>query len=167
MIQHKTSDTGSVAPGSGQHIEELIRIFVEILVSYVNPLFTDPLGQPCTNPPFTRYFDAYYSYNLPPGSTTTQYFGMNPSYFGFPKGLGNFYFSTTPIFDIVGAYSLPKTSVTQVTPTQPLVHTYPFTHGSGNIHASLFQHMHTPSALLGHTIGHMASRKVIHTTMVT
>jgi hypothetical protein len=94
-------------------------------------------------------------------------FGVNPSSFGFPEGLGNLSFSTTPVVDTVGASSLPETSVTQVTLTQPLAHTSSFAHGSGNIPASLFPHMHTPSALLGHSIGQMANSQVIHTTMVT
>jgi hypothetical protein len=133
----------------------------------VNPLFTDPLGQPLIDPPSMRYFDAYSSYRLLLGSTTTQSFGMNPSSFGFPEGLGNLYFSTTHVVDTIGASYLLETSVTQVTPTQPLMHTSPFAHGSGNILASLFPHMHTPSALLGHSIGQMANSQVIHTTMVT
>jgi hypothetical protein len=91
---------------------------------------------------------------------------MNPSSFGFPEGLGNFSFSTTPVVDTANAYSLLETSVTQVTPNQPLVHTYPFTHGSCIIHVLLFPHMHTPSALLGHSIGRMASSQVVHTTMI-
>ena len=56
--------------------------------------------------------------------------------------------------------------MTQVTLTQPLANTSPFIHGSGNILASHFTHMHMPSALLGHTIDHMANNYVIHTTMV-
>jgi hypothetical protein len=107
MIEDQTSETESIAPGSGQHIEEPVTTFIEILASYMNPLFTDPLGLPLTDPPSTRYFDAYSSYNLPPGSTTTQSFGMNPSSFGFPEGLGNLSFSTTPVVDTVGASSLP------------------------------------------------------------
>jgi hypothetical protein len=94
-------------------------------------------------------------------------FWHEPTSFGFPEGLGNLSFSTTPVVDIVGASSLLKTSVTQVTLTQPLAHTSPFTHGSGNILASLFPHMHTPSALLGHSISQMVDSQVIHTTMVT
>jgi hypothetical protein len=133
----------------------------------VNTLFTDPLGQPLTDPPTIRYFDAYSSYKLPPGSTTTHSFGMNPSSFGFLEGLRNLKFSTTPIVYIVGASSLPKTSVTQVTLTQPLAHTPPFAHGSGNIHASLFPHMHTPSDLLGRPIDQMVDSQVVHTTTVT
>jgi hypothetical protein len=92
---------------------------------------------------------------------------MNPPIFGFPEGLGNSSFSTTPVVDVVGAYSLPETSVTQVTLTQPLTHSSPLAPESGNIPASFFPHMHTPSALLGHPIGQMASSQVVHTTMVT
>jgi hypothetical protein len=36
--------------------------------------------------------------------------------------------------------------------------------GLGNIPSSLVPHMHTPSALLGHSIGQMANSQVIHTT---
>jgi hypothetical protein len=39
--------------------------------------------------------------------------------------------------------------------------------GPGNILASLVPHMHTPSALLGHSIGQMANSQVIHTTPIT
>jgi hypothetical protein len=46
-----------------------------------NPLFNDPLIHPLTDPPFTRYVDAYSSDKLPPSSTTTQYFGVNPKHF--------------------------------------------------------------------------------------
>jgi hypothetical protein len=57
--------------------------------------------------------------------------------------------------------------VTQVTPTQPLAHSSPLSHESGNIPTSFFPHMHTPSALLGRPIGQMVNSQVIHTTMVT
>jgi hypothetical protein len=133
----------------------------------VNPPFTDPLGQPLFDPPSMRYSDDYSSYYLLPGSTTTPSFGMNPLIFCFHEGLGNSYFSTNPIVDIVGAHSLLETTVTQVTLTQPLVHSFPLAHESGNILASFFPHMHTPSDLLGHHIGQMANSQVIHTTMVT
>jgi len=92
---------------------------------------------------------------------------MNPPLFGLPEGLGNFSFSTTPVVDIASTSYLPKTSVTQITSTQPLAHTSPFTHGLGIILVSLFPHMHTPSALLSRTIGQMAKSQVIHTTIVT
>jgi hypothetical protein len=78
----------------------------------MNNLFTDPLDPPVTDPPSTIYVDAYSSYYLSLGSTTTQSFGVNPSSFGFPEGLGNSSFSTTLVVDIVVASSLPKTSVT-------------------------------------------------------
>jgi len=73
----------------------------------MNHLFIDPLSLPLTDPPSTRFIDAYSSYKLLSGSTTMQYFGMNPSSFGFPEGLG--IFSTTPIVDIVDASSLLET----------------------------------------------------------
>jgi hypothetical protein len=92
---------------------------------------------------------------------------MNPSSFGFPEGLGNSSFSTTHVVDTVGASSLPENIIDPGNPTQPLAHSSPFAHESGNIPASLFPHMHTPSALLGHSIGQMVSSQVIHTTMVT
>jgi hypothetical protein len=143
MISDHTSETGSITPRSGQHVEELVTTFVEILAYYVNPLFNDPLGLPLIDPPSMRYFDSYSSYYLLPGSTTTQYFGMNLSYFGFPEGLGNLSFSTTPVVDIVGA-SLSETLVTQVTLTQPLSHSSPFAHESGNIPCfTIFAHAHT------------------------
>jgi hypothetical protein len=167
VIVDHTSETGSIAPGSGHHVEEPVPTFVEILAYFVNPPFTDPLGQPLFDPPSMRYIDSFSSYYLPPGSTTTPSFGMNPPIFGFPEGLGNSYFSTTPVVDTVGAYSLLETSVTQVTLTQPLTHSSPLAHESGNIPASFFPHMHMPSALLGRPIGQMANSQVIHTTMVT
>jgi hypothetical protein len=166
IIDH-TSKTQSIAPRSGQHIEEPVIAFVESLTSHVNPLFTNPLGLPLIDPPSMRYVHAYSSYRLLPSSTTIQSFGMNPSSIGFPKGIGNLYFSRTLVVDIVGASSLPETSVTQGTPTQPLAHTSPFAHGSCNIIALHFPHMHTPSALLGHPIGQMVNSQVIHTTVVT
>jgi hypothetical protein len=43
LIDH-TFETGSIAPGSGHHIEEPIQTFVESLTSFVNPFFTNPLG---------------------------------------------------------------------------------------------------------------------------
>jgi hypothetical protein len=166
MIEDKTSETRSIALGSGQHVEEPITTFLEILASYVNHIFTNQLGLPLTHPPSTRYFDAFSSYNLPPSSTTTQCFGVNPSSFGFPKELENLSFSTTPVVDTVGASSLLKTLVTQLNLTQPFAMTSPFTHGSGNIPASLFPHIHTPSTLLGHSIGHIVEIQVVHTTKV-
>jgi len=112
MITNHTFETQSVTPRSGQHVEEPITTFVESLASYVNHLFTGPFVLPLIDPPSTRYFDANYSYRLMPGSTTSQYFGVNPSSFGFLLGLGNSSFSTTPIVSIVGASCLPKTSLT-------------------------------------------------------
>jgi hypothetical protein len=52
--------------------------------------------------------DSYSSYLF-----TTQFnhytiFWHEPTIFGFPEGLGNSSFSTTPVVDTVGAYSLPK-----------------------------------------------------------
>jgi hypothetical protein len=133
----------------------------------LNPLFTDPLGKPLFDPPSMRYIDSYSSYRLPPGSTITSSFGMNPPIFGFPEGLGNSSFSKAPIVDFVGAYSLLETSVTQMTLTQPLTHSYPLAPKSGNIPASFFPHMHTPSALLGHPIGKISNSQVIHTSTIT
>jgi hypothetical protein len=92
---------------------------------------------------------------------------MNPLIFYFPKGLGNSYFSTTPIVYTTSAYYLSETKVTQVTLTQPLVHSFPLAHESGNIPASFFPHMHTPSALPSHPIVQMDNYQVIHTTTVT
>jgi hypothetical protein len=67
--------------------------FAESLASYTNPLFTDPLNKPLTDPPSTRFIDAHSSYYLLLGSTIAQCFGMNPSFFGFPEGLEEFLFS--------------------------------------------------------------------------
>jgi hypothetical protein len=44
MITYHTSETESITPGSGQHVEELVPTFVEIFASFVNPSFTDPFG---------------------------------------------------------------------------------------------------------------------------
>jgi hypothetical protein len=106
VIADHTSETRSVAPGSGQHIEELVTTFIEILASYMNPLFIDPLSLPLTDPPFMRYDYAFASYYLPLGSTTTPSFGMNPPSFGFPEGLRDSSFSTNLVVDNVGAYTL-------------------------------------------------------------
>jgi hypothetical protein len=95
----------------------------------VNPLFTDPLGQPLTEPPSMRYFDAYSSYKLPTDLSTTQYFCMNSSFFGIPIELGNLYFSTNIVIDTVGTSYLLETPVTQITLTQPIPHASPFTYG--------------------------------------
>jgi hypothetical protein len=127
----------------------------------VNPSFTNPLSQPIFDPPSTIYIDSFSSYYLPPGSTTTPSFGMKPPIFGFPKGLGNSFFSSTPVVHIVGVYSLPETLVTL---TQPLTHSSPLAHESSNILSSFFPHMHTPSNLLGPPIGRMTSIQVFHTT---
>jgi hypothetical protein len=62
MIKDQTSETKSLTPGSGKHIEESVTTFVEILASYVNSLSTDQLVLPLTDPPSTRYFDACSSY---------------------------------------------------------------------------------------------------------
>jgi hypothetical protein len=129
IIEDQTFEMGSVAFGSGHHVEELVTTFIEILASYMNPLFMDPLSLPLTDPPSTRCFDAYSSYNLPSGSTTTQSFGMNPSFYGFPEGLGNLSLSKNIVVNISGASSLMGTLVTQVNPTQPLMNTSPFAHG--------------------------------------
>jgi hypothetical protein len=53
VITYHTSEIGSITPRSGQHIEEPVTTFIEILASYMNPLFNDPLGQPLTDPPST------------------------------------------------------------------------------------------------------------------
>jgi hypothetical protein len=142
VIVDHTFDTRRVTPRSGHHVEEPVPTFIEILAYFVNPPFTDPLGQPLFDPPSTRYFDSFSSYSLSLGSTSTPSFGMDPLIFGFLEGLGNSYFSTTPVVDTVGAYSLLETSVTQVTLTQPLSHSSPLAHDSGNIIASFFPHMH-------------------------
>jgi hypothetical protein len=68
----------------------------------MNPIFNDPLFLPLIDPPYTRYLNAYSSYYLPPGSTTTQFPYVNPSSFGFPEGLGNLSFSTTLVVDTIG-----------------------------------------------------------------
>jgi hypothetical protein len=57
--------------------------------------------------------------------------------------------------------------MTQVSLTQPLAYSSTPILKSSNILASLFQHMHTPSDLLGRPIGQMESSQVIHTTKVT
>jgi hypothetical protein len=62
VITDHTSETGSIAPGSGHHVEEPVPTFIEILAYFVNPPFTDPLGQPLFDPPSTRYIDSYSSY---------------------------------------------------------------------------------------------------------
>jgi len=141
MIQDQNSKTWSIAPGSGQHVEELVTTFVESLEYYMNPIFTYPLGLPLIDSPSMRYFDAYSSYKLPPGSTITQSFGVNPTSFSFPEGLGSFSFSTSNVANTASISSLPKTSMTQVIPTQPLSHTSPFTHGSALV-SSLFPYYH-------------------------
>jgi hypothetical protein len=92
---------------------------------------------------------------------------MKPLFSGFPKGLGNSYFLTTHVVDTIGASYLPKILFTQVTLTQEIAHTSPFAHGLGNIPSSLFTHMQTPGALLGHSIIQMATSQVIHTTTVS
>jgi hypothetical protein len=112
MIIDQTFETGSIPPGSSHHIEELITIVIEILSSYINLIFIDPLNQPLIDPPSTRNYDAYYHYYLSLGSIPMRYFGMKSPSFHFPEGLGNSYFSTTPLVDIVGASSLSKTLVT-------------------------------------------------------
>jgi hypothetical protein len=167
MIKDKTSETERISLGNGHHIEVPVTTFIESLTYYTNPLFTDPLFPPLIDPPFTIFSYAYYSYYLPPSSTTTQSFGVNPSSFGFPEGLGNLSFSTTPVVGIVGASSLPETSMTQVTPNKPLARTPSIAHGPGNIPASLFPHMHIPSSLLGRSLNQMTDSQVIHTTTVT
>jgi hypothetical protein len=92
---------------------------------------------------------------------------MNPPSFGFPEGLGNFSFSTNHVVDTICTSSLLETSMAQVTPNQPFVHTYPFAHGSCIIIVSLFTLMHTPSDLLGHSISQMVDSQVVHKTTVT
>jgi len=167
MNEYQNSKNGSIASGSGHHIEVLITTFMESIAYYMNHHFTNLCFPPITNPPSTRFFYVYSSYYSLFGSTTTQYPNMNPSYFGFTEGLGKSYFSTTLVVYNDGASSLLKTLVTQVTSTQPLAHTSSFAHESGNILASLFPHMHKPSSLLGLPIGHMISSQVLHTTIVT
>jgi hypothetical protein len=166
MIEYQPSETGSIAFGSGQHIEELVTTFVQSLAYYVNPLFNDTHILPLTDPPSARYFDAYSSYYLPPRSTATLSFGMNPPIFYFPEGLQNLSFSTNYMVDIFGASSLPKTFLTQVTLNQLHAHTSPFIHESGNI-PTLFPHMNTPSALIGRSINQMTMSQVVHTNKVT
>jgi hypothetical protein len=92
---------------------------MEGLVSYTNPLFTDPLGPLLIEQPSTRFLDAYSSYYLPASSTTRPIFWHEPTTFGFPEGLGvSPPLSTTPVVDparahitIVGASSLLGTSM--------------------------------------------------------
>jgi len=112
MIVDQTSETKSVFPGSGHHIEESVLEFLEILAYYFNHHFTNPLSLPLIDQPSMRYVDSYSPYHLQLRSTTIQSFGKNPSSFGFPKRLGNSYLSTTPIIYIIGASSLMGTSVT-------------------------------------------------------
>jgi hypothetical protein len=112
MIVDHTSETRSIPPRSGQHIEELVTTFEEILASYENPLFIDPFVLPLIDLSSMRYVDSYSSYQLPLNSTTTQYFGTNPSSFGFPEGLGNSYFSTTFVVVTASVFTLPKKSMT-------------------------------------------------------
>jgi len=157
----------SVALKSDHHEEESIKTFVEGIFLPVNPPIIDPHGPLLVEIPSSTFLDAYSSYNLPSYSSIRRSFGMNPSYFCFPKGLGNLSLSTTPVVDTASASSLLRTTMTQVTLTQPFVSTYPFTHGSGNIHSSLFPHMHTLSDLLGRPIGQMADSQVVQKTMVT
>jgi hypothetical protein len=57
--------------------------------------------------------------------------------------------------------------VTQVTLTRPLANASLFSHGSSNILASIVPHLHTPSDLLGGSMGQMANSQVIHTTTIT
>ena len=78
----------------------------------MNPLSTDPLSLPLIDSPSKIFIDAYSSYYLPHGSTTTQYFGMNPLIFGFPEGLENFSLSTNHVVDTTSDYSLLETLVT-------------------------------------------------------
>jgi hypothetical protein len=92
IIKDPNSEIGSIDPGSDHHIEEPNTTFVESVTSYTNPLFTNPLGPPLIDPLSTIYVDDFSSYRLPPGSTTTPYFCVNPSSFGFPEGLGNLSF---------------------------------------------------------------------------
>jgi hypothetical protein len=56
IIDH-ISETGSVASGSGHHVEETIPTFIERLESFLNPPFNVPLGQPIFYPPSMRYVD--------------------------------------------------------------------------------------------------------------
>jgi hypothetical protein len=60
-IEDPTSEIGSVALGSDHHVEELVTNFVESMAYYMNPLFTDLLGPPLTDPPSTRYVDDFSS----------------------------------------------------------------------------------------------------------
>jgi hypothetical protein len=106
IITNHTSETCSIAHGTGQHVEEPVTTFVEILTSYMNLLFSYPLILLLT---YMRYLDAFYSYYFLPGSTTTPSFGMNSSNFGFPEGICNSLFSITLIVNTVASYSLPET----------------------------------------------------------
>jgi hypothetical protein len=62
MVEEQTSETGSVSPRSIQHIEELVKTFMESLVSYANPPLTDPLGSLLVEQPSMGFIDAYSSY---------------------------------------------------------------------------------------------------------
>jgi hypothetical protein len=170
--EEMTSEVGSVTPGRDQ-LEEPTTNFVEGVVPYTNPPLTNTLGPLLIEISSMIFLDAYSSYHLPTSSTTRKYFGMNTLKFEFTEGLGvSPPLSTSHVvarvnIAIVGAYSLLGTYVTQVTLTQPLLNTSLFAHGSGNILSSLVSHMHTPSVLLGHPIGHMDNSQFIHTTTIT
>lgn len=97
VIVDHPSETGRIAPRSGQHIEEIVTNFVEILSSYVNQFFDDPLSLPPTDPPSKIYSYAFSSYYLLPDSTNTSSFCMNPLiFFFFVKDLGIYPFPQLP-----------------------------------------------------------------------
>jgi hypothetical protein len=169
-----TYEVGSVAPRTDQ-LEEPTKTFIEGVVPYTNTPLIDPLG-PLLVELFSKIFlYAYSSYHLPASSATRESFCMNPLRFESTEGLGvSPPLSKTQVVDparektaIVGASYLLGTYVTQVTLTQPLANITLFSHGLGNIPSSLVRHMHTPSALLGHSISQMATNQVIHTISIT
>jgi hypothetical protein len=140
----------------------MVTTFVEVIVSYPNPLFTDLLGPLLVEQPSTRLLDAYSSYHLPsssPNRLSSDYIDgilippMDPE------------ITTLAHITTTGASnSLLGTSVTQVTPTQPLTITFLSAHGSGNILASLIPHMQTPIDLIGYPISMMSNNQVVQTT---
>jgi hypothetical protein len=54
--------TRTVSPRSGQHVEELVKTFVEGVVPYANPPLTDLLGPLLVEKLSIRFLDAYSSY---------------------------------------------------------------------------------------------------------
>jgi hypothetical protein len=130
MVKEQTSETESVAPGSGQHTEEPVTTFVEGVVPYTNPPLTDPLGPLLVEQPSTRFLDAYSSYHLPTSSSNRLSSDYTDGIWIPPMDPE---IATLAQITTVGASSLLGTSMTQVTLTQPLASTSLSAHGSGNI----------------------------------